>query len=687
MATLSAAVLCSVVALLLWIPVGFLIARRLPLARDLRMAAAPVLGWAVQNVAALYLAMLGGFTAVTILAATALVAFAALLIPASRPGELPSPALPLWIFAAAALVAAGPAAAVLPKISAAGVALADPIYDHVKIALVDEIVRTGVPPANPFIGSGEGPGHVAYYYYWLFGAAQLAMVTAASGWEADAAATWFAAFASLMLMCGLAFRLSRGALERRRPAAVGLTIPRDASRVPAAAGGATLQGAASAAFVLAAACGGSLRPVLTALFGQSVDAVLEQQSGLAGWFFQTTWSPHHVAAAAAVVLALLLMERLARAPSAAATLVLGVLAAAAFGSSLWVGGITFVLCAGAAAIVLTVQAKPDGRPPFVASLALAGCVAVALAAPLLIAQFHAIAERGGGAPVLIAAAPVLSPAIPDGVRRVLDVPAYWLVLLPIEFPAVWILGALAVLRLKSVLPAALPAAAFASLCGGWLLLSTAGDNNDLGWRAVLPGVMILTAWAGAWFAQGLMQGLAQRRAIAIAAAVLLGLALPDGLGLARQNFAGRLSEDGAGFGDAPALWAAVRRHTAPGERIASNPDLMDDLTPWPINLSWALLADRRSCFAGEELALAFSTLTPDARARAVALFERVFDGTPEAGDLGALVRDFGCTVAVLTPQDEAWSRDPFAASPLFTRVEEARGWRIYRRRPPAGGRD
>jgi hypothetical protein len=34
---------------------------------------------------------------------------------------------------------------------------------------------------------------------------------------------------------------------------------------------------------------------------------------------------------------------------------------------------------------------------------------------------------------------------------------------------------------------------------------------------------------------------------------------------------------------------------------------------------------------------------------------------------------------VLTPQDGAWSRDPFAASALFTRVEEADGkWRIYR---------
>jgi hypothetical protein len=159
----------------------------------------------------------------------------------------------------------------------------------------------------------------------------------------------------------------------------------------------------------------------------------------------------------------------------------------------------------------------------------------------------------------------------------------------------------------------------------------------------------------------------------------VGLALPDGLRLLRDNIVGRLSEDGVRFGDAPALWAAVRRHTAPDERLASNPRLTGDITPWPVGLSWALLANRRSCFAGDELALAFSSQPLQARARAADLFDRVFAGTGSAADLASLVQDFDCKVIVLTPQDGAWSRDPFAASPLFTRVVEVDGkWRIYR---------
>ena len=81
----------------------------------------------------------------------------------------------------------------------------------------------------------------------------------------------------------------------------------------------------------------------------------------------------------------------------------------------------------------------------------------------------------------------------------------------------------------------------------------------------------------------------------------------------------------------------------------------------------------------EWLTLAFTSLTPGARARAAELFDRVFASAGSDADIGSLVRDFDCKVIVLTPQDGAWSRDPFAASALFTRIEEAAGkWRIYR---------
>src|SRR5262249_42474902 len=114
MATASASIACALLAILLWMPVGWLIARRLPLASDLRVASAPILGWAMQSVVALQVSMWAGFATLTVLAATALVGFAAIPAPSPDVEPLPAPAVPVWALAAAALVAVGPALSVLP---------------------------------------------------------------------------------------------------------------------------------------------------------------------------------------------------------------------------------------------------------------------------------------------------------------------------------------------------------------------------------------------------------------------------------------------------------------------------------------------------------------------------------------------------------------------------------------------
>ena len=70
----------------------------------------------------------------------------------------------------------------------------------------------------------------------------------------------------------------------------------------------------------------------------------------------------------------------------------------------------------------------------------------------------------------------------------------------------------------------------------------------------------------------------------------------------------------------------MRRYAGPDARIANNPLFLSDITPWPVNISWALLADRSSCFAGRELALAFAPLPPQRREAIKAQFVRVFAG-------------------------------------------------------------
>ncbi len=110
---------------------------------------------------------------------------------------MPIAALPKWPLLPAALVAAVIASAILPKHVGDGVALAGPIYDHAKAALVDEIARSGPPPGNPFLGGAGGSGRLAYYYLWHFSAGELSRLLGVTGWEADAAMTFFSAFSSL----------------------------------------------------------------------------------------------------------------------------------------------------------------------------------------------------------------------------------------------------------------------------------------------------------------------------------------------------------------------------------------------------------------------------------------------------------------------------------------------------------
>ncbi|HWT96269.1 MAG TPA: hypothetical protein VN229_01595, partial [Terriglobales bacterium] len=520
-----------------------------------------------------------------------------------------------------------------------------------------EMLRSGVPPANPFFAADGGDGRISYYYLWHFSAAELARLTGASGWEADIGLTWFSAFASLMTMCGLALRLS----GRIMPA---LLVP-----------------------ILSTM--GALRPVLVDLFGEApLHAVLKHGSGLAGWLFQTSWSPHHVAAAAAVIVTVLLLVELAQRPSLFGTVILALLLAAGFQSSIWVGGITLALCGVLIGPLLLIRISARERRLLLSACLAAVIGAILLSFPLLSSQLQEQGSRGGGLPITLHPAPVLGILFPPSLRRLLDIPAFWLLLLPIEFPLVFIPGLIGLCRIlresnsnrhQSLTIQALAALCLGSLCCSWLLLSTVGDNNDLGWRAVLPGLFILTVTAAIIVSQWLTV-LRSRRLAAPAIALLVALvaAVPDTIHNIADNLLGHATPAAGAFAQSPALWAAVRRYTTPQDRIANDPAYLQEVTPWPINISWALLADRRSCFAGNELAIAFAALPAQQRLQISALFLRVFDGAAAPGDVDRLYHDYGCRAAVITPQDGAWNRDPFATSKLLRLAEAVDGkWRIY----------
>jgi hypothetical protein len=639
MASIPAVLLCAMSGVVLWMMVGNAIALRLPLTPTLRAGLAPALGWAVQTPLAMALSWNFGFSRLSI-AASVVICLGMLSYARRDTDAAPAFTLPRWIFLGAALVALLPAAAILPKFVPGGVLLSDPIFDHSKIALIDQMVREGLPPANPIIGGVHGSG-VAYYYLWHFGAAELARLTGSTGWEADAASTWFTAYACLCLMCAIAAQWSHRVM--------------------------------APGFVLVASLAASIRPVLAGLFGEDrVEQVIMPATGLRGWLFQMTWSPHHMASACCSVLAVMLLTSLSQRRSLLTAVVLVLVLAAGFESSLWVGGVVFALVAGVITPVLAIRTDAANRWWFVRTVFGAALLAALLCAPLLREQAHVAALRGGGLPIALA-----RPSV------------YWFVLLMVEFPVIVVAGGVyLMLRLREhrglpqkshdaqVLDVlALMLLVGVSLCGGWLLVSTAGSNNDLGWRAVLPAVLVLTAAAAAGFARWH----SNRSTWAVLGMLLtLVVAAPESAQLIASEFHGLPSPSAGLFARSPELWQAVRRHTAVDWRVASSPLLFADMTPWAVNISWALLANRRSCYAGEELAIAFAPITTEDRAQTTDRFVRVFQGKAEDEDLAVLAKTFDCRVVVVTPQDGAWSQDPFASSPFYTLAEfQPDRWRIY----------
>jgi len=670
MPSLADILICAGIALLVYGCLGLPLALRIA-PRPLAAMLAPAIGWAVHSAVALPLLFALGMSRPVVSAIFAGPLVAALvalgrerkLLGGDAPLDRATAVIYALALSGAALLAFVIATAVVPRFSAAGVTLAGPIFDHSKIAMIDEMARLGVPPGNPFFGADGSPPRLSYYYLWHFSAAEMSVLLNVSGWAADAGLSWFTGFASLAVVIGFADWLS---------------------------------GRATAAlWVIALAATGSVRPLLYAMFGvDRAETIAGYQSGFGGWLFQTSWAPQHTASAMVALIAVYLLVQVAERPRALTVLLFALLMAAGFESSTWVGGIVFPLAAAPVALVMLARAERHERWRIVAGLAVAVLIALALISPFLYDQLRMTALRGDGSPVAVVPFAILGDSIRDWIGgrfgvatgNAANAAAYWLILLPVEFPAFYVTGLVALFFLfrdrapqesKSIVVAFALALA-ASLCAAWLLLSTLGENNDLGWRAVLPGVLLLMVIAAAGLSR---LTLTTRPAVLSIAAILILLGLPDAAQFSYGSFIVKPNETSKAFADTPALWQAVRRHTPPAERIANNPAFMERATAWGVNISWALLADRRSCYAGLALIGPLSAQSQQHQQEIEEQFARVFDGRARSGDIEQLAVHYHCATAVVVPSDGAWNNDPFAASSLYRLVEGNPNWRIYRAVP------
>jgi hypothetical protein len=637
---------------------GLPLARLVPGNGVAALGVAPALGWAAFTVLALPILSVAGFklAAIGALAGASLCA-AVWGIARTRP----TVRLPRWALPLAWGLAVLPALAIVPKPVSDGLLLAPPMFDHVKIAMVDSLLRSGLPIRNPFFGP---PGHtqLSYYYLWHFGAAVTADLLRQGGWTAEGGMTWFTAFASLLLVMALAQSL-----------------------------GGRRSGCALAALLCLP---GSLRPLLAVAIGrESAGHLIPGSADFGDWLNQAAWVPQHLQSACCVVLSVLLIRAIARRPGWVAPLLLALVAAAGFESSAWVGGIAFAAVAAVAGTLELACLPAQQRVRFAAQGVAAAFLAALIASPFLLSQMGELAGRQGSAPIALHPYGMLGDWVSPAWRTALDVPAFWL-LLPFEMPALVPLGGLGLwaaargIRFGTDAEAGrrallLAACTMSCLAVAWLFRSTI-DNNDLGWRAVLPPVLILPAAAAVVVTRLVAQG----RWVRLATAGMLAIAgLPAAADLLRGYAVGQRPGDPAGMAGSAALWNAVRAVSGPEERIANNPRFVAAATPWPVNISSAVLSDRPSCYGNWETVLAYGGVSRKTLEGIEDLFKRVFDGTASAADIDALALRYDCALAVLVPADGAWNHDPFAAGADYVLTDPgAKRWRIYRRRPAAAPR-
>jgi preprotein translocase subunit SecE len=229
------------------------------------------------------------------------------------------------------------------------VAMADESY---RIAFIDAVVRTGVPPANPLYFAGA-PAPMRYYYFWYVLCAavvKLVHVTARQSYIASCIWAGFGLLVTVRLYVTHFFRWER----KQRWTALALLLVSGADLLPAVGNS-----------VLQPALNGDIE-------WWSVDPI-------DAWPDSLLWVPHHVASVLCCLLVFLflwrMMEPLSRSAKYVAIFVAGLACASALGLSVYVA-FGFALLMSAWLLRLLVQRNPQRKELWLRTISVAGISAI-----------------------------------------------------------------------------------------------------------------------------------------------------------------------------------------------------------------------------------------------------------------------------------------------------------------------
>lgn len=577
----------------------------------------------------------------------------------------------LYLVAAIMLWAIIPPLNIYPFIYENGLFVNAQIFDHMKISIVDSIVREGLPPLNPYYAPEGERISLVYYYAWHFDAAMIRLITGVSSWQAEVAFSWFSSFSAMGFLAAMAIRIT----------------------------GKQLAGF----FVVLLALTGSPADVLPEIAGHR----WEQWLGYPGHlleviWIQLSWAPQHVfSALSSVVLLFLISHALINKHLRwQHAMLIGLTAAAGFGASVWVGGIALACSAPFLLIALRLFAVDCSKMTGPLLLALLVCVIFAI--PVLTSITSGPPSGTTGIPLKIKL--YLSTGLFDAgsvQEKAGHFILYWIKFLPLTFGIVYILGILSIATYKpgQTENRIFYYLSFTAIFTHLILVQFVQSdivNNDFGWRTACVPVMLLLIW-GATLLTELPLTTSSWSPFAIKlsrhpgfmpltwAGITLGLIaaffywqwpkpyLGDNEP-SRENLA--LRQD---FYRQDVAWQAIRRHTAYNDIVQSNPDSYARVvTPWPAPAPLALFANRATAFAEPEsvnvFAHSYDKLQKNKQYKAV---QAIFSAHPQTEVLLYARDKLKIKALLIDHRDPVWATDALEASGVFSLVEQHPDYKIY----------
>ena len=580
-----------------------------------------------------------------------------------------------WLLLAASLWALVPVFNIYPVLYQDGLYVNVHIYDHMKIAFIDGIAREGLPPLNPFYAPGGERIPLIYYYTWHFLGAQIKTLSEVSGWQAEVAMSWFTSFATIAFISGLAVRISGRLWAGFALLLMGLATP------PA--------------------------DILPQILGARWEGLVGFPQGhpLEVLWIQLSWAPQHVFAALCSVLLLYLVTRALLSPHFrwyyAATA--GLTAAAGFGASVWVGGVALAIVMPALLSVLLLALSrmhfdyAAWRMPLL--LAMGVCAVFALPVLSAVTSGPTLAES-----FPLAVKPYYATGLfgQDSLSQVIaHIILFWLQFLPLCLGIVYVLGLFAV---SAYSPRDMESRIFKYLSVSaiftYLLVvqwvQSVIVNNDFGWRSVNVPFMLLLIWAAValadlqhhlshWHGKEILRSMRPAIIPFIWVGITIGMLASFRAWHLPQPNPGQGSHDQEqlvlhqDFFHQREAWAALRRHTDPGDLVQDNPiNYAKVVTLWPAPAPVALFGDRPVAYSDPETAKFFAHPYDKVQnANQYTAINALYEAHPKPAIL-AYARDTLKIKALLVePRDRVWHSKAIENSGIYRLIEATERFKIY----------